>query len=890
MSNYTSKPNHAQSIDILKFMVQKIDTTYKVFNPAILERPDDLFNSLLIKTLNHFVAGNEIGGPEIASALLGFDDHYTSGQFIPIDWKGFDLWVCFATTNYKAHTYTRAFKHSKHFHLIVNQSDKINQHTPLETFTQTHSFVDDYLYRDQRLEHLSVSQFFSQYYFTKNHRTLDDSKLHQFTRTHSLAGKNGTGYLKRTVKVFPTLPFFNTTSSAHGVGTEAFCRIMCTLFIPFRSFADIIGDAADFTERLDNLEKGLFSINENDFRMIKNWKRLGSEEKGSITYKLADRNMVFAPEIFNPLHQSQADLSRSFETDQPETEIYQYHLPDKNEYELRHRHVMGYLEFNNVYDEQNDLNKSRKYVGETPKVSAIIEKMSIQFMTDQENSFIEHVKLIRNRHPAPNATQWKLIKLFGMHFIDLHRAENNPDYVYSPLRVILHGEGGTGKSFCINIISEMAKKIGHPEWVLKSAYAGKAAVGIGGDTIDSLYSFTREKESHNSDVQPFVKAAKIHILDEVSMIPQQRLHQLHLKLGRNAGDATFDHLFGNRSVLLAGDFVQLPPVKACSVLKGWAANDNSPNVTKGSAMTIAILRKITHYFELTRNQRQQDDAAYLQVLRNIRNRQVTERDYEYLKLHCSVRPEEMDDDWFLTTTFIVSDNMQRIRWNHEIIQRFSRVNHTPVYTLFSKDDVNMASHLITSSILNILYESTASLLQSSLKLAVGMPILFTQNDFKHLRVCNGSEGTLRGFIFDEFNAIKALKIEVNPPIPFHLDGLDPNTIIIKRSRREGHFKLKAESFDYVRTQFPIQEGFCWTAHKAQGCTLNKAAVWLDDNGQTSYVKLSRTKSSASTFILPNFSINSLTITRNEDYEAWRKTLAEGILHTNEAIDRIIAFN
>ncbi|KAJ3742588.1 hypothetical protein DFH05DRAFT_1372942, partial [Lentinula detonsa] len=53
-----------------------------------------------------------------------------------------------------------------------------------------------------------------------------------------------------------------------------------------------------------------------------------------------------------------------------------------------------------------------------------------------------------------------------------------------PLRMIVHGEGGTGKSRVIQTITQMFEKSGAASMLLKSAYTGIASL-IDGKTLHS---------------------------------------------------------------------------------------------------------------------------------------------------------------------------------------------------------------------------------------------------------------------------------------------------------------------------------------------------------------------------------------------------------------------
>ncbi|KAJ7031923.1 hypothetical protein C8F04DRAFT_934012, partial [Mycena alexandri] len=62
--------------------------------------------------------------------------------------------------------------------------------------------------------------------------------------------------------------------------------------------------------------------------------------------------------------------------------------------------------------------------------------------------------------------------------LDNHLAGNKPP----PLRMLIHGEGGTGKSKVIKTVTQAFSDRGVPHMLLKSAYTGVAASLIDGKT------------------------------------------------------------------------------------------------------------------------------------------------------------------------------------------------------------------------------------------------------------------------------------------------------------------------------------------------------------------------------------------------------------------------
>ena len=61
---------------------------------------------------------------------------------------------------------------------------------------------------------------------------------------------------------------------------------------------------------------------------------------------------------------------------------------------------------------------------------------------------------------------------------------------------------------------------------------------------------------------------KLIIIDEVSMISAQMLHNINKRLSQIFQTNELTEPFGNISIVLVGDLLQLPPVKGSTVFKG----------------------------------------------------------------------------------------------------------------------------------------------------------------------------------------------------------------------------------------------------------------------------------------------------------------------------------
>ncbi|KAJ2987089.1 hypothetical protein HDV02_006372 [Globomyces sp. JEL0801] len=203
------------------------------YQPEMLENPKGLAQSLLAKTLNNLAAANEVGSVEVASTLLGYDDHYTSAKFCSINWKGWDLWLCKELSDtYSNHSYTRFVDRSNVYHKVLCAS--MNGETLQDRFTLI-SFIDEYINRHEMFSNLSIWEMASKYYFGTERYGREFYQLKYPERYLPLT----IGHTQHMLQRFPCLPWFNSKSSTHGVGSEAFYRIMMTLFRPFRTAQDL---------------------------------------------------------------------------------------------------------------------------------------------------------------------------------------------------------------------------------------------------------------------------------------------------------------------------------------------------------------------------------------------------------------------------------------------------------------------------------------------------------------------------------------------------------------------------------------------------------------------------------------------------------------------------
>lgn len=151
----------------------------------------------------------------------------------------------------------------------------------------------------------------------------------------------------------------------------------------------------------------------------------------------------------------------------------------------------------------------------------------------------------------PHFLQGKQLQVYTV--VQQHFEATNPP----PLRMIITGTAGTGKSYLIHCLRLLL-----PNKVEIAAPTGVAAFNVGGRTLHSLLSLptNREfKDLQGDKLQSYLSDIKYLIIDEMSMVGRNMIGQVDRRL-RQIFPHQAQDVFGGCSCLLFGDFGQLPPV------------------------------------------------------------------------------------------------------------------------------------------------------------------------------------------------------------------------------------------------------------------------------------------------------------------------------------------
>jgi hypothetical protein len=179
----------------------------------------------------------------------------------------------------------------------------------------------------------------------------------------------------------------------------------------------------------------------------------------------------------------------------------------------------------------------------------------------------------------------------------------------------IHGSGGTGKTFVYNTIIDRCRQ--QRRYSLPMASTGIAATLIfNGATIHSTFSIPADR-SIDSNFLPQIgpltlkysklKLTEVIIIDEVSMVHKNILGLIDRMLRQVTN---IDKPFGNKIVILGGDWKQLLPIVKASF-------SNTVHAQIEACIQSHELYDLFEHLTLTVNMRAITDPAYAKLLEKV---------------------------------------------------------------------------------------------------------------------------------------------------------------------------------------------------------------------------------------------------------------------------------
>jgi len=366
------------------------------------------------------------------------------------------------------------------------------------------------------------------------------------------------------------------------------------------------------------------------------------------------------------------------------------------------------------------------------------------------------------------------------------------------------GGAGTGKSF---LLHQLLKAL-DPAGTAVTAPTALAASHLGGTTVHrwagigrgdaDVATLARELQGKRSALSRW-RLTRTLVIDEISMLDGELFSKLDALACAVRGS---DRPFGGLQLVLAGDFLQLPPVRR--------EQDGEPGSSATLCFQVGAWRAVTRMFELRKVFRQEGDAEFCGLLEEVRFGSLSEKSLQLLR-PCLVAAVSSHG---AATTRLLPRRAEVERVNASALDALPG----PRARFEARDDGSPEEldHLTGA--------------RRVIDLSEGALVVLTRTIDVSRKLVNGTQGRVVGFVGAGHlrQPVVAFGGAVNREIPVPPCAFEA---------RCGSLVLG------VRVQLPLELAWAVSIHKCQGMTLASVEVSLEkifEHGQA-YVALSRAR-------------------------------------------------
>ena len=481
--------------------------------------------------------------------------------------------------------------------------------------------------------------------------------------------------------------------------------------------------------------------------------------------------------------------------------------------------------------------------------------------------------------PAVNPDSLKPDQLRAYRIINWHLSKTLRGADIPPLRMVLYGEGGTGKSRVIQTITESFSACGAAHMLMKAAYTGVAASLVNGKTTHIIASLSLGSNGSVTDaakkkLQDFWRNIRYLIIDEYSMLSKTFLATLsrNIAIGME-GSSGFrsGHSFGGLNVILCGDLHQFPPV-ACGKREALYYPIN----TKDS-IDAQIGRRIYEEFTtlvILKEQMRVTDPTWRDFLVHLRYGRVEMRHLKMLRTLLLRRPPvvsaqaslsavnpsditsshsppdhpavssliDFNSDPWNDAALITPRHAVRTRWNQAAAQKWCASSQRQLFVCPALDTIKGAPltleerYALANHAKNTKRRRKKDL-PETIHLAIGMKVMVTNNLQTDLDITNGARGVIVDILLsrgepplEEGSTItlrylpECVLVKLDRTRAAALPHLGEGVIPLQPVSSKTQIHVRGKSRTVTRTQFPMTPAYSFTDYRAQGQTIPYVVV------------------------------------------------------------------
>ena len=372
-----------------------------------------------------------------------------------------------------------------------------------------------------------------------------------------------------------------------------------------------------------------------------------------------------------------------------------------------------------------------------------------------------------------------------------------------PLRMIVSGTAGTGKTYLIHCIRLLLR-----DSVRVAAPTGVAAFNIDGHTLHSLLSLPTKGEYKDLEgerlhhMQQSLAGMRYLVIDEMSMVGRKTFGQIDKRL-RQVFPHRADQLFGGCSCLLFGDFGQLPPVMDLPL---YTTVSRTALSDLGSSAYQLFDRSVVLDQVMRQSGEDNDQVVFRNILLHLRDGQVTQEDWQHLMKQTPAQVQDLEHfrnalHLYPTIEAVAEYNVTKLHANGQPIATVKALHTGANASKASPDD--------------------AAGLEPMICTAHGARVMLTANLWTEVGLANGAMGTVIAICYKSGQAPPQLPVSVMVQFDCYRGPTLPDGTVPIAPIRHTWFTSSGQC---SRLQLPLKLAWAVTIHKAQGLTLDKVVI------------------------------------------------------------------